>query len=362
MRVQQVLLPDGGAESWTVIGSDLRPVQPVERYLAWLSRIERAPTTVRAYAYDLKTFWEFVEARGLVWDAVSLEQLGEFTGWLRAPADNVVVLDTGRAARAASTVNRILTAVFGFYEFHARHGVLVARALVDERRAGRGGFTPFLHGITRSRPPGRVGRLREDRRLPATLSVEQVAAILAVQARLRDRFLFALVAGTGMRIGQALGLRHCDVVSQDRHVEIVVREDNANGARGKGARGWVPITSELVRLHSDYMYCEYGDLDSDYVFVNLWGGRIGHAMSYHGVHEIVLRTRRAVGFHFTPHQFRHTYATVARRGGVPVEIVSKLLGHRSVQTTSDIYLHASPEDLRAELERAGVLEWLGALT
>lgn len=57
--------PGGGAESWTVIGLDLRPVEPVERYLAWLSRIERAPTTVRAYAHDLKTFCEFVESRGL---------------------------------------------------------------------------------------------------------------------------------------------------------------------------------------------------------------------------------------------------------------------------------------------------------
>jgi hypothetical protein len=33
-----------------------------------------------------------------------------------------------------------------------------------------------------------------------------------------------------------------------------------------------------------------------------------------------------------------------------------------VQTTSDIYLHASPEDLRAELDRAGVLDRLGAMT
>jgi integrase len=48
------------------------------------------------------------------------------------------------------------------------------------------------------------------------LSVEQVAAILAAQTRLRDRFLFALLAGTGMRIGQALGLRHCDVVWAER--------------------------------------------------------------------------------------------------------------------------------------------------
>jgi integrase/recombinase XerD len=345
-----------------VIGSDLRPVEPVERYLAWLSRIERAPTTVRAYAHDLRLFWEFLESRQLPWGSVSLEQLREFTAWLRAPAENVVVLETGRAARSPATVNRILTAVFGFYEFHARHGVGVAKALVDERRIACGGFKPFLHGIAKSQPRGRVGRLREDRRLSATLSVEQVAAILAAQTRLRDRFLFAVLAGTGMRIGQALGLRHSDVVSHERRIEIVAREDNANRARGKRGRGWVPITTELVRLHSDYMHEEYGDVDSDYVFVNLWGGRVGHAMTYQSVHEVVLRTRRIVGFDFTPHMFRHTYATVVRRGGVPIEIVSKLLCHRSVKTTSDIYLHASPQDLRAELERAGVLEHLGALT
>ena len=35
-----------------------------------------------------------------------------------------------------------------------------------------------------------------------------------------------------------------------------------------------------------------------------------HAMSYQAVHEVVVRTRRVVRFHFTPHMFRHTYATV----------------------------------------------------
>jgi hypothetical protein len=49
VRVQRVVSP-AGVESWTVISSDLRPVEPVDRYLAWLSSIERAPTTVRAYA------------------------------------------------------------------------------------------------------------------------------------------------------------------------------------------------------------------------------------------------------------------------------------------------------------------------
>jgi integrase/recombinase XerD len=358
VRVQRVLSPNGGAESWTLIGGDLRPVAPVEEYLAWLSRIERSPNTVRAYAQDLKAFWEFLTARALEWDRVTLEQLGLFTAWLRQPADNVVLLAGAEPRRAASTVNRMLSAVMGFYDFHARHGVAVAVALVDRSRSGRGSYKPFLDGIAHGRPRARVGRLRESQRPPQTLSLEQVAAVLDAQRRLRDRFLFALLFGSGMRIGQALGLRHADFVSHERRVEIVAREDNANGARGKGGHGSVPISGELVRLHSDYMHDEYGELDSDYVFVNLWAGRIGRPMRYANVVNLVERTRRRVGFHFTAHMFRHTYATLARRGGVPLDIVSRLLTHSSLQTTSAIYCHASPEDLRAELERAGVLDQL----
>lgn len=43
-----------GAESWTLLGSDLRPVGPVESFLAFLSAVERSPNTVKAYAHDLK--------------------------------------------------------------------------------------------------------------------------------------------------------------------------------------------------------------------------------------------------------------------------------------------------------------------
>jgi len=304
VRVQRVV-GSSAVVSWTVIGCDLRRVVPVERYLAWLSNVERSPNTVRAYALDLKTYWEFLVTHGIEWDRVSLEQLGQFTAWVRQPADNVVLLGNARPARSSATVNRMLTAVFGFYEFHARNGVEVAKALVDRARSGRGSYKPFLHGIARAKPRGRVGRLREERRLPATLTLEQVAAVIHGQPRLRDRFLFALLFGTGMRVGQALGLRHCDFVTQERRIEIVPRDDNANAARGKRGRGSVPVTGELVRCYSDYMHLEYAELDSDYVFVNLWGGQVGRAMSYANVNEIVCRTRARVGFHFTAHMFRH---------------------------------------------------------
>ena len=56
------------------------------------SNVGRSPNTVRAYAHDLKLFWTFLAERGLGWDAVTLEQLGGFVGWLRQPAGNVIVL------------------------------------------------------------------------------------------------------------------------------------------------------------------------------------------------------------------------------------------------------------------------------
>ena len=71
--------------------------------------------------------------------------------------------------------------------------------------------------------------------------------------RLRDRFLFALLASTGMRIGQALSLRR--VVALEWRIEIVPRPGSRPRARSNGgARGSVPVPRELIRLWSDYLH------------------------------------------------------------------------------------------------------------
>ena len=265
--VRRVWMPSSGAESWTVVGLDRVPVGPVESYLAWLANVGRSPNTVRAYAHDLKLFWTFLADRGLGWDAVTLEQLGGFVGWLRQPPGNVIVLSEAAWRRSPRSVNRALGAVHGFYEYHARNGVEVAERLVSRSRSGSGSYKPFLHGIAPGVQRTRLLRVREQQRLARSLTVAQVQAVLDAQRRLRDRFLFALLFGTGMRVGQALGLRHEDFVGHERRVELVPRETNANGARGKNGRGSIPVTTELVRCYSDYMHEEYGELDSDYVFV-----------------------------------------------------------------------------------------------
>ena len=69
----------------------------------------------------------------------------------------------------------------------------------------------------------------------------------------------------------------------------------------------------------------------------------------------VRRLRSGTGINFDPHWLRHTYATGLLRSGVPVEVVSCLLGHASVATTSATYAHLTVADTRAALTRAGVL-------
>jgi site-specific recombinase XerD len=102
------------------------------------------------------------------------------------------------------------------------------------------------------------------------------------------------------------------------------------------------------------MHDEYGDLDSDFVFVNLWAGEIGRQLTYLAVTDLVRRTSVKVGFEFTPHMFRHTYATLAYRDGVALEVIGALLTHRSPSSTL-IYTHPTAEDLRSALAKRGVL-------
>jgi len=171
----------------------------------------------------------------------------------------------------------------------------------------------MLKGFAPQRPRGRPGRLPERRRLPRVLSLSQVEAILRAQRRLRDRFLFALLFQTGMQVGQALGLRHEDVVTWENRIEIVCRGDNANGARAKGSEGSVLVAAALMRLYGEYMHVEYGSLDSDYVFVNR-----GAAAS--GGHSLTRRSttscwRHATRSGFTSPRIRSGTRTRRSAGG-----------------------------------------------
>src|SRR5258706_2557276 len=143
MLVPPVVIPGSGAGWWTVVGDDDVPVVPVDRFLAYLTDIGRSPNTVRAYAHDLKDFWDFIGFRGLDWREAGLEDVGEFVAWLQLPPSSrsgaVAVLPSAVPEVSASTVNRKLAAVRlvlcapGTQRRRGRR----AAGRVEDRRTGR---------------------------------------------------------------------------------------------------------------------------------------------------------------------------------------------------------------------------------
>ena len=141
--------------------------------------------------------------------------------WLRLPPrardGKVSVLPTVEHHCSAASVNRKLAALTSFCGFHTRHGVELTGLLVVMQPAGRrGGRGDGVQAVPAPRDQERPERqraikLNTPHMRPKVLTPQQVQAILDACEHLRDRLLFALLLDTGVRIGEALGLRHEDL-------------------------------------------------------------------------------------------------------------------------------------------------------
>jgi site-specific recombinase XerD len=222
VRVQKIRVPDTGRLSWILIDGEHLPVGVVNEYLLYLHRLGRSSNTVRAYAHHLQAYWTFLVEQKHDWRYLKLTQLAEFVSWARHATR------AGGGNRSDTTINLILAAIGSFYEYQDRLGV--ETAISRSRRFGaKSPYKAFLHHISRTqslRHP--VVRVKAIKRLPRVFSPSEVQSLLDSCTRLRDRFLLCLLHESGMRIGQALGLRHADIQSYDGTIEIVPRA-NSNG-------------------------------------------------------------------------------------------------------------------------------------
>ncbi len=226
MVVQRIVI--GGERTWTVTGEDYLPAGPVEEFLDHL-RVARlaSPNTVRSYATSLDRWWGYLIAAGLAWDEVTLPAFTPYVASLRTgrpPGVSVLPGVTAPGGLAEPTVAVRVAAVLSFYRYQRDvHAVPVADRLYRAgRRAGR--YVPGLVHLRGGPQAGPAVRLRAGARRPVpVLTPAQIEAILDECARwdgaagtwswsgsVRDRLLLSALAETGMRLGEALSVKHCD--------------------------------------------------------------------------------------------------------------------------------------------------------
>lgn len=349
VKVQKIRINDDSQDFWLVLGRDFLPVPQIDSYLRYLHSVGKSPNTIRSYAYHLKEFWLFLDCMHYEWDQVSLNEMSQFINFLkRGAVDNVVPLNQSQSKRTAKTINAIVTAVTSFYDYSARLSDATGpnvRKLVKGKKAS---YKSFLHHISKSEASTQnILKLKEPKRIPEVLTAKQVKQLYMGCNSLRDKFLVLMLYETGMRIGECLGLRHEDIKSWDKTIHVVPRGDNANAARAKSHESRViDISSDLIKLYTDYVVNEFDDVDSDYVFINIWGTDVGKPLAYSTVYTKFKRLSKKFEIPFTPHIFRHTHATELLRSGWDASYVQKRLGHKDIQTTINTYAHLNERDLK----------------
>lgn len=349
-----------GRSSWTVVDSCGLPIVEIEQFLHWLRAVGRSQNTVRSYARHLSLFYRWLSARGIAWDSLVFNELCDFVGALSV---GLPPLQTWRGSRSPATVKAVSAGVREFYEFHRVEGrgpaelVLTRNPSKLPRRSHS-----FLAHVERRRP-SEVSRLTRPGKQPAeTVQVIDFEAdferLLKAASTVRDRLLLSALYDLGLRVGQALGLRHGDLDPMRRRVQVCRREDNENGALSKQrAQFTVDAPRRFFDLYAAYLLGEIAQLDSDYVFVNLSRPPVGGPLSYSNVYQLVERIGTSAGIgELHPHTLRHTHATaLARAGWTAAEIAARL--GQSHASSADVYIHLASDDLAERLRRTEHVVW-----
>lgn len=272
----------------------------VRAFLDWFAEERRAsPHSIEAYGRDLADLLGFLTGH-----LGAEPNLGALAA-LR-PADLRAFLafrasaGAGRATRA-----RQLAAVRSFLRWVARtHGV-TPRALVG------------LTGPRPSPPVPRALTVADALALPDNTDLAQANARLA----LRDRALFTLLYGCGLRIAEALALDVRDAPVGDAALRVL----------GKGNKErLVPVLPAVRAALADWL-AVHGGTPAAPLFIGARGGRLDPAVAQKAMRD----GRRALGLpeHATPHAMRHSFATHLLAGGADLRSIQELLGHASLSTT-----------------------------
>ncbi len=252
-----------------------------------------------------------------------------------------VMLTKGLSARSVQYTHRVLSQSLS----HAVKWGMLARNVCD--------------AVDPPRP-----RKKEMRALNAA----DIQRLLETTAQTTYGTIFYLALYTGLRRGEILGLRWCDVDLQNKALSVnqtVVR------IAGKGLLLSEPKTAHSRRLVSlspnaaallgglkakrmeQFQSISTGWSESDLIFCNSDGGPINPDSITHAFH----RTVRQLGLpSIRFHDLRHTHASMMLKQGVHPKIVSERLGHSSINITLDTYSHVMPG-----MQEAAVLVFEAAL-
>jgi len=256
-----------------------------------------AEATIDAYGLDLLQFERFLREKGLnpqAPETITRETIRRYLAELH------------RQGVKRSSVARKLAALRTYFRFLMRRDIL------------------------RTSPCSAIGNPRQDVRHPATLNVDQALRLVEASREadprtLRDMALVELLYGSGLRIGEAVGMDLYDL-DLDQGVARVL---------GKGSKQRLaPMTDAAVERIRSYLVHRGAfrpPLEERAVFLGMRGGRLNRREAS----RIVDKAADLAGIaqRISPHILRHSFASHLLESGADLRSVQELLGHARLSTT-----------------------------
>lgn len=277
----------------------------IKEFLSYLSA-ERglSKNTLAAYSRDLARLKESAEGQGIPVQEFSRTEVREF------------VASLSREGLSVNSINRIISAVRGFYKFLQ------------------------LDGFTKKNPAEDIDNLGKGFYLPNFLSEDDVEKLLSApdtstETGLRDRTILELMYASGLRVSEAASLNIHDI---DLDSQIVTCIGKGSKERkiplGRSAAAWIGKYLS-VRRKKDSIEVR-----------NLFVSVSGRPINRQTIFKLVKEYSETAGLQgVSPHTLRHSFATHLIQRGADSRSVQAMLGHADISTTQ-IYTHITDNHLK----------------
>ncbi len=259
-----------------------------ENYLRHKWRLNHKPRTLQSSFTSVKLFLDFFGKSGKR-DLAEME---------RADLEGFIEHEQDRGLRI-STVRTRLASIVAFWHFLVEQEVI--SGVVLKRRM----------------------KLKLPDVLPRAMNPSDVQKLLSAIDDIRDRALILLLLRTGMRIGEALGLRLNDLDMPDRKVHLFQGEKNSMGR--------VVYLSDDV-LSALKIWLRQRDQNKEFLFY----GNSNKPVCYSTGRSRFVKYIQKAGLEqkgYTVHCLRHTFASELLNAGMRLECLQQLLGHQDIEVT-----------------------------
>jgi len=258
--------------------------------------------TIDAYRSDLESFVDFLcnDYFTIARDQLDIRRIDHL-------AVRAYLAHLARRPLKRSSTARHLSALRSFFKYLMREGHVEAN------------------------PARSVATPKAEKRLPSVLQTSDIALLLeqpdlSTPLGIRDRAWLEMLYGSGLRIGELVGIDLDDIELKARLVKV----------RGKGSKERiVPFGSKAEEAVRAWLAAR-GRSDEQALFTNYRGERI----TTRSVRRLFERYVRGAALRagVSPHTLRHSFATHLLNAGADLRGIQELLGHASLSTTQK-YTH-----------------------